>query len=386
MRTKILWITPYPNKNINELMFNYLGKYNKNLNLVMMVPDAVRGREVNNKNFEIKYMKYKSYGDFLFIPLKIANWIKGKSNLDTIFSIGFDNFNKKTKDEKPNIIIANTIYNVFTIQAARYCKKNKVPFILQIEMQRFNSKTQKILLKIFFKLFKKALFDNAKLILCWTDDGIEFAKNNFGKKNRKKIMLLPAPINTKIFYPTKKKESKKLRILNIARMTPYKRHIDLLKACLVLKKRNINFELNLYGEGPIKQEIRDKIKKMGLEKEVNFPEKTTYEKLKEVYSNNDIFILPSYNEAIGMVVPEAMACGTPAIVSDTCGAKVYVKDRENGLIFETYNYKELAEKIIEISVKNKIKTMGQNALKTIKKQFSVEIINKKFEEIIEDKK
>ena len=61
----------------------------------------------------------------------------------------------------------------------------------------------------------------------------------------------------------------------------------------------------------------------------------------QLYQDHDVLVLPSYNEAIGMVVPEAMSSGIPTITSDTVGANVYVLPGKNGLIFETGNVKAL---------------------------------------------
>lgn len=46
------------------------------------------------------------------------------------------------------------------------------------------------------------------------------------------------------------------------------------------------------------------------------------EKLRELYWNHDVLVLPSLGESFGFVAVEAMACGLPVIVTDRCGAPV----------------------------------------------------------------
>lgn len=52
------------------------------------------------------------------------------------------------------------------------------------------------------------------------------------------------------------------------------------------------------------------------------------------YRSIDCYILPSLNEAFGLVVPEAAANSRPSIVSSTTGVSELVKNDENGFIFD----------------------------------------------------
>jgi len=45
------------------------------------------------------------------------------------------------------------------------------------------------------------------------------------------------------------------------------------------------------------------------------------------YRDADVFVLPSQNEKFGNSAGEAMACGTPVIVSDQCGLAPIVNGR-----------------------------------------------------------
>lgn len=56
-----------------------------------------------------------------------------------------------------------------------------------------------------------------------------------------------------------------------------------------------------------------------------------------------VLVLPSLEEAYGIVVPEAMAAGLPIIISDHVGAREVVKHGENGFIFPSGNSMKLSE-------------------------------------------
>ncbi len=55
--------------------------------------------------------------------------------------------------------------------------------------------------------------------------------------------------------------------------------------------------------------------------------------LAEEMRGADVLVLPSLEEGFGLVVPQALACGCPCVVSDRVGAKDLLRHRENGSRF-----------------------------------------------------
>ena len=71
----------------------------------------------------------------------------------------------------------------------------------------------------------------------------------------------------------------------------------------------------------------------------------------EYYKSIDCYVLPSLNEAFGLVVTEAAANSKPSIVSSTTGVRELIKDGKNGFIFkrEINKIENLTNKITEVS-------------------------------------
>jgi glycosyltransferase involved in cell wall biosynthesis len=65
----------------------------------------------------------------------------------------------------------------------------------------------------------------------------------------------------------------------------------------------------------------------------------------KIIANASVFVLPSRTEAGGRVLLEAMGARKPIIVSSADGNPYYVRDGVNGLVFETQNADDLAEKL-----------------------------------------
>jgi glycosyltransferase involved in cell wall biosynthesis len=59
----------------------------------------------------------------------------------------------------------------------------------------------------------------------------------------------------------------------------------------------------------------------------------------------DIIILPTYEETFGLIIAEAMLMKVPVIGSNAGGVPEIISNKENGLLFETKNAKDLSEKI-----------------------------------------
>ncbi|MGV8168628.1 MAG: glycosyltransferase family 4 protein [Candidatus Nanoarchaeia archaeon] len=386
-RTKIVWITS-PSPSIYSLMYSKLGKESSDLDLLMILPEMGKLLNIKEENYKIKYLKTKEYAKITFFPWLLANILKGKKLSDFPSNVSFINLIKTLEKEKPAIVIINEFYNIYALQAARYCRKTGTKMIIQTEMQRFHSPYAKLAIKAYMTYFDKLLFGQATEILCWSKNSQKFMNENI-PKYKNKISLFPAPVNTTVFYPEKNKKTKRnknhINLLIVARMLPYKRYEDLIRTIAHLKNNtSLNFTLSIRGEGPLQDEIKALIKELDVSDKIVFLERTAHEQMRKLYAEHDVLILPSYNEAIGMVVPEAMACGLPAIVSDTCGATTYIQNGENGCLFKTFDYKDLAKKIILLKNSNKRKVMGKHAEQHIKKHYSVEIINNKFEKIIND--
>ena len=70
-----------------------------------------------------------------------------------------------------------------------------------------------------------------------------------------------------------------------------------------------------------------------------------YQAAQEFIHHCDFFVLPSRTEAMGRVLIESMAHKKAVIGSSADGIPTYVKDNEYGLIFESGNWEDLAEKL-----------------------------------------
>lgn len=101
------------------------------------------------------------------------------------------------------------------------------------------------------------------------------------------------------------------------------------------------------GVGTYSDELRRLVDELGLEHRVHFTGFLEEHALRLHYAAADVAIAPSLYEPFGLVATEAMACGTPVVVSDTGGLREIVADG-TGLRFPPQDAEQLVERIAEV--------------------------------------
>jgi len=101
------------------------------------------------------------------------------------------------------------------------------------------------------------------------------------------------------------------------------------------------------GVGTYSDELRRLVDELGLGHRVHFTGFLEERELRLHYAAADVAVAPSLYEPFGLVATEAMACGTPVVVSDTGGLREIVTDG-TGLRFPPQDADQLADRIAEI--------------------------------------
>ena len=114
------------------------------------------------------------------------------------------------------------------------------------------------------------------------------------------------------------------------------------------------------GDGPLRNELVDLTKKLGLETKVVFA--GFCEDIQSIFSIINIVAVPSISEGLGIAVLEAMAMGKPIVATSVGGIIEILRDGETGLLIPPKDQSILADKIIYlINNKNEARRLGLNA-------------------------
>ena len=93
-------------------------------------------------------------------------------------------------------------------------------------------------------------------------------------------------------------------------------------------------QLLLVGKGPDEKHLRNLARDFRVEERVHFLGSLDHDLLPVVLSACDVMVLPSASEGLANAWVEALACGTPILISDAGGARELVTSRDAGLIVE----------------------------------------------------
>ena len=155
-------------------------------------------------------------------------------------------------------------------------------------------------------------------------------------------------VDTDFFTPAANKLiNKKVEIVIAASIWESKNTVGLIEAVRILKKHTQNFHIKWYGKSESNMQYFNKsnnlINKYGLTDFIELLDKTS--DIVTKYRDSDIFCLPSFYEGTPNVICEAMACGLPIACSDVCDNSIYVKNNENGWLFDPKSPDDIASKL-----------------------------------------
>ncbi|TFV97413.1 glycosyltransferase [Algoriphagus kandeliae] len=259
-----------------------------------------------------------------------------------------ERLNKRLNEIKPDILIAGAIAFPSGANALNYANKHAIPLIIFDD-----ARIEDVPRTFFVNWIKKQLYSCVDAIFCpspaW-DETFKF----FGLK-KEQIFYGVDVVDNSFFQKKAELEDiptyfRKGYYLNVGRQIEKKNLLSLLKAYQELIKKFENVpNLLLVGDGDQRKLLEKYVNDSRLHNNVYFLPFQSQEKLRSIYKNASLFILPSsFGETWGLVINEAMASGLPVIVSNKVGcADTIVKEGENGFIFDIDDNFGLEKKLIQ---------------------------------------
>jgi glycosyltransferase involved in cell wall biosynthesis len=105
--------------------------------------------------------------------------------------------------------------------------------------------------------------------------------------------------------------------------------VDRLLKLVTQIEKTEKFNVAVVGSGPLQSAVEQ-----GTCQSITYLGSKTPNELSVLYHKSKFLINLSYNESFGLVMCEAMACGTPVIATNTDGASAQITDKANGFLLD----------------------------------------------------
>lgn len=189
-------------------------------------------------------------------------------------------------------------------------------------------------------------------------------------------------IDADAFTVKRKLEERRNLVGYIGRLSYEKGVMNLVKAIpLVLKKRS-DLEFLIGGDGPLLIKLQEEITKAGLDNKVNFVGWIPNDELANWLNELKLLVLPSYTEGLPNIVLEAMACGTPVLVTPVGALPDIIRDKETGFIMKDNTPNCIAENIITALQYPKLDEIVTKARQLVAEKYTYETAVGRYKEIL----
>ena len=168
----------------------------------------------------------------------------------------------------------------------------------------------------------------------------------------------------------------------VARIEKVKGIKYFIDAADLFLRYNPNAEFLIFGEGTLTKELENYVRELKREKNIIF--EGFADNTQEVYNLLDVFVLPSLQEALSLVLLEAMSAGCPCIATDCGGPREIIKENENGILVKTKDSHAIFEAMKFLFENKDIRDkFSANAWHHVREKFSASGMTNKITELYE---
>src|SRR5881396_1778324 len=169
------------------------------------------------------------------------------------------------------------------------------------------------------------------------------------------------------------------RIISIGRLVAFKGFEYLIDACADLARRGLEFNCEIIGDGPLRGDLEERIRKLNLSDRVHLLGSLSQGAVLEKLRSADIFALASVTDKQGAsdvfptVIIEAMAAARPVVSTRLAGIPESVVDGETGLLVPPEDTMALAEALGRLIQDAKLRLhYGRAGRERIEQYFRIE--------------
>jgi glycosyltransferase involved in cell wall biosynthesis len=169
----------------------------------------------------------------------------------------------------------------------------------------------------------------------------------------------------------------------VGRLEPEKGHPTLIDAWPRVLRAVPDAYLLIVGEGSRREALEHQVAELGIGSRVIFPGRR--DDVPAVTAALDVAVLPSYREAQGLTILEAMALSRPVVASNVGGIPEMVEDGRTGLLVPPHDPEALAAAITRLLVDHPLADMLARAgHDLVHERFCLELMVRSIEDLYDE--
>lgn len=268
--------------------------------------------------------------------------------------------------------------DLIPLWAALLCMLKQKYFILQLH--GMIAPTDHKMKYFLDKLIISKMLKKADLVLCLTLN----ESNGLRRYNLNNVEILENGIEVKhLGFPNLSKGP--IRVSFISRIEKRKNLKTFVDVAKLSEQNNLDYKFEIYGpdEGDLEKNLM-LIAEYNL-KNIDYKAAIPVNKVKQVLSETDILILPSFNEPWAMVVLEALSVGTRVIVYPSMGIAEKISARYPNFVSNYENANSVFERLVSMNT-HTTKQMRDQIMEFCDTTFGISAVAEKYFAIIKNSK
>lgn len=195
-------------------------------------------------------------------------------------------------------------------------------------------------------LLLREKLEHARFVACVSHFGRAQAMRITDSDDWSKMVIVRCGIDTARFSPAPVlARHARLRLLHVGRLSAEKGQAGLISAFAQMRRRGIDAELRIVGDGPLEAELKQQVHDLKLGDHCVFLGRQGEEGVLEELRKADAFVIASLMEGLPVVLMEAMACRVPVIAPCIAGIPELVVHDETGLLFTPGDWNDLSKQL-----------------------------------------
>ncbi len=309
---------------------------------------------------------------------------------------------KKTSDviestlKDSDVLHIHSPWETMNLPLALAAKRRQLPYVISTHgmLDNWSMRQKPLKKRLYMAMAGKRLLESSSAVHCTAEAELTQACRWFPQAHGVVLPLvmdlspfadLPGPELAEMAFTDVLNSKDQHVLLFLSRLHPKKGAELLIEATKLLKDRGVRCKVVMAGpyEAEYRNKLELKIKADSLNDSVHIIGEVRGQQKVSLYQRADIFVLPTHQENFGLVLPEAMACGTPVVT--TRGVDTWRELEAAGSTIVTRNAASIARAIETLLADpHQLKILGNQARTWVHQELNPRQVSSQYEDLYND--